>query len=234
MRSSVGWLLGLILFLCAVFVVMFPLGGVNATGERSAILDDQYFLVENAVAAEPVLHDWLRGIVPKRKLFEPGSERVHRIHRIAPGEGTVIGWRYAYDIPRGIDDEHLFKLTIFLPGPVPQGETVIALGPTGKDQAYAVESRNSLAWPDLACMGLVREGTVRLLRDGRNHITAEFDFVVERTGADDIYPPSEICPTEEYRREMRLKVLDFEGLTPWQGKAQGNVSHGEWWPVLPK
>jgi hypothetical protein len=221
-----------ILLLGAFIVAMVSPGDTQTISEQSAVTDDQYFLVENAVAAEPVFHDWLRRIVPKRQLFKPGSQRVHRIHRIAPGEGTVIGWRYAYDIPDGIDEEHSFKLTLFLPRLVPQGETLVELGAAGKDRAYAVESRNSLAWPDLACMGLVREGTVRLVRDG-DHVAAEFDFVVERTGPDDVFPPGEICPTEEYRRKIRLKVIDFEDLTPWQGRAEGNVGHGEEWPVLP-
>lgn len=235
MRSSVGWLLSLMAFLFALFVAVVPPGGAQTIDEQSAVRDDQYFLVENAAAAEPVFHAWLRRIVPNRDLFELGSQRVHRIHRIAPGEeGTVIGWRYAYDIAEAFDEEHLFKLTLFLPGPVPQGETVVALGAAGGGQAYGVESRNSRVWPDLACMGIVREGTVRLVRDGRDHISAGFDFVVERTGADDVFPPSEICPVAAYRREMRLKVLDYDDLTPWQGKAQGPVGRGEWWPILPR
>lgn len=226
LRSTVAWLLGVILCLGAVFVVMVPLGGIRTISKQFAVQDDQYFLVENAVAAEPVFHDWLRRNVPEGEQFEPGSERVHRVHRIASGGGTVIGWRYAYDEFLTIDEEHSFKLTLFLPGPVPQGESVITLGP-GEGQPYAVDTRESM-WS--SCMGIARKGTVRLLHDDRDRITAEFDIVVERIADNDALRPKKACPTAGFRTEVRLKLVEFEDLTPWQGRAEGNVGRGEWRP----
>lgn len=229
MRSSVGWLLSVLLFLALLFVVLFPLGGIDAITEYLAIRDDQYFLVENAAATEPAQHAWLRRAVEQREPFEPLSERTYRIHRIAPGEGTVIGWRYAYDHPRIMDEERRRKITIFIPGPIPQGETVITLGAGGTDRANVVESSESLAWGP-TCLGIARSGTIRLVREGHDHVDAAFDFTVERIAEVNVLRPSEVCPNERYQATATLDIVRYRDLTPWQGKAEGEVDFGERWP----
>lgn len=230
MRSTSSWFISLILCVGVLFMGFFPLGGAQAVRDWAALKDDQYFIVENVEAAEPVFHDWLRRAVIERKLFEPGSGRLHRIHRIAPGKGTVVGWRYAYDDVFAFDEERLVKLTLFLPGNLPQGETVVEFTILGEGGGFGVETRDSLVWRDTACMGIVREGTIHLVRNGLHDISAKLDLVIERTGANDVFPLDIICPTDGYRVEKRLTLIDYKDLTPWGGRAQGTVGDGEWWP----
>lgn len=229
MRSSIRSRLVTLLFLGAVYVVLFPLGGIHAIFKHSVIRDDQCFLVENAVAAEPAQHDWLRHAMREREPFEPRSERVHRIHRIARGKGTVIGWRFAYDDPGMIDEEHMRKFTVFIPGTIPPGETVITLGAAGHDRAYVVESSESVAWGS-ACLGIARTGTIRLVRDGGDHVEAAFDFVVEQIADENTYRVHMTCPAKRYEAKAVLNVVSYEDLTPWQGRARGKVEWGERWP----
>jgi hypothetical protein len=228
MKSNAGWIVGVLAFLAILFVVMIRFGGLQWIDRQFAVKEDEHFLVEGAVTAEPRLHRWLMDAASDKQGMDRRDGLFHRAHRIIPGDGTVIGWRYAYDEFNVSDDEYIIKLMLFLPGPLPEGDSLITLG-RGEGQPYAVQTRGSWAW-NLNCVGFAREGTVRIERKPSDRLIVDFDFAFEQIDAEGTARSNWACAPQEYRKRKILEIIDYDDLTAWQGRAEGPVSREERWP----
>lgn len=151
------------------------------------------------------------------------------VHRVGKGYGTVLMDRATFDDVNVVDEEAIRKVTLFLPATKFTRDTdaVFTVGEADMN-ATGIVTQASVAW-GVGCVGIAMRGTVRVSREAQDSLWVTTDLTFSLLDSE-TWRPSEYCSDFQYREFRRFRKTTFESLSPWEGRAQGEVSTREWWP----
>lgn len=156
------------------------------------------------------------GPVNAGTMIDPTEKKFFAVntHRVKPGEGTVIGWRWYSngDISSSADEKYK-KLTIWMPTDLPSEATVDLTDPY---QATAVYTSGGSAWPQTACWGHVSPGTLHIEHTGKG-VQVQIKGTLDLSGSQD----GGACESEPVDLTFIAQPLQVRDLSPWLGAPSG-------------
>ena len=136
-------------------------------------------------------------------------------HRLGPGSGLVLGYRwYSPGSIFTIDDERFEKITVrFSDANAVENRSFVLPSPS----VSVIFTRGGSAWPAAACSGWLSSGSIHIKPSGTR-------LLVEVSGA--LTPATGECPSEVSHSFWSAPLSGFADLTPWLG-AKGDHPYNE-------
>ena len=142
------------------------------------------------------------------------------VHRLKRGSGTIFAYRfYSDEDVLTIDDEAYQKVTIWIPGTLPNSAIDLTLGDESK--CLLVFSRGGSAWPKSECSRYGTSGTVKVEPIGRHF---KITIHAEVTPTENARAHGD-CESDRMDMTFKAKEIAFENLTPWLGIAGRHPYH---------
>lgn len=142
------------------------------------------------------------------------------VHQIVEGHGAVIGFRsFSEGDLATMDDEKYRKLTLWLPGGLPEGSSRYDLRKV--NEVVAVWSAGASAWPGNDCSGYISRGELYLSREG-SRVHVSLDGWVELGGNSQLF---DLCKPIHVEKVFSASELSYEKLTPWLGRRQPSTPY---------
>lgn len=219
-----------------VFVLVLPgcglsNGAENNTAEKYLTTVTEFIFIEDTMITHSETHKRVGQQLRASNATHLPKEFLITAHRIEPGSGTVLIERTAKDDTRSVDEEFIRKLTVYVPGKVRQrGAQIVFRNGVPDAGGIAVLTDALIAWGS-GCLRYAWDGQILIYPETNNVILAEIDIEFFRLDAKD-WRSSGDCPPINYKRRVEFKRKNYQHLSPWEGRADGEVIGRERWPGL--
>ncbi len=182
----------------------------NSQIERDALRERGFFILDAEPQNPDLSHPELTADAP----HPLGA------HRIKPGTGLVVGYRwYSEGDPGAIDDETYAKVTLWLP----DGSL------SSPEKVWIAICEGGSAWTELVILGPAKVQHLQMAAEAEGHLLADMDITWSPAILDLDRGKRKPLDVRDLKLRLVLEPLELSEVSPWLG-SEGEYIYQESYP----